>query len=434
MIATVHPFRGSSDHEPMLTVEEAQLRVLEIVKPLGAERIPLNDSFDRVLAEDVIAPFDVPEGDNSAMDGYAVISEDTPGTLRVIEDIPAGTVPQQRVERGTASRIMTGALVPEGADAIAQVELTDGGSEVVRIDKKVAPGTHVRRRGDDKRLGDTVIARGTRIGAAEIGVLATLQQSSVSVGRKPRAAILATGSEILEVGAPRRAGTIVNSNSYALAALAREAGAEPLLRGIVADTREATTEALRGALDCDFIITSGGVSAGAYDFVKDAVADLGAETRVWRVAMKPGKPVVVARLTGGQVGDEARRPDNPTTRQPLFFGLPGNPVSCMVAFILFVAPAIRKAIGQTRDLFPPVVNMRLDAPIRSAGDRRTYLRVRVIARDGELVAVPMKAQGSHVSTSMLGANGLAMVESGITRIEAGALAPVLLIGDTLNGM
>jgi len=406
----------------MLSVEEAQGRVLEIVTPLGTERVPLNDSVDRVLADDAVAPIDVPEGDNSAMDGYAVIAEDTPGVLRVIEDIPAGSVAQRRVERGTASRIMTGALVPEGADAIAQVEITDGGSDVVRpvvrIDKKVAAGTHVRRRGEDMRAGDTVISRGTRIGAAEIGVLATLQQSSVTVSRKPSVAILATGSEILDLDAPRRAGAIVNSNSYALAALAREAGAEPQMRGIVADTREATVAALRSALDCDFVVTSGGVSAGAYDFVKEAVAELGADTRVWRVAMKPGKPVVVSRLPGG----------------PVAFGLPGNPVSCMVAFILFVAPAIRKATGQTRDLLPPVVNMRLDAPLRSAGDRRAYLRVRVIARDGELVAVPMRSQGSHVSTSMLGANGLAIVESGVTRIEAGEHAPVLLIGNALNGM
>jgi molybdopterin molybdotransferase len=401
----------------MLSVEEAQERVLELVTPLGIEHVALRDALHRVLAEDAVAAFDVPEGDNSAMDGYAVIADDTPGALRVIEDVPAGAVPQLRVERGTASRIMTGALVPKGADAIAQVELTDGGNDVVRVDKKIERGTHVRRRGEDMRGGDTVIARGTRIGAAEIGVLASMRQSRVTVARKPSIAILATGNEILEIDAPRRAGSTVNSNSYALAALAREAGAEPQLRGIVSDTREATVAALRDALDCDFVVTSGGVSAGAYDFVKDAVAELGADTRVWRVAMKPGKPVVVSRLPGGQVA----------------FGLPGNPVSCMVAFILFVAPAIRKATGQT-SLFAPIVNVRLDAPLRAAGDRRAYLRVRVTARDGELVAVPMKAQGSHVSTSMLGANGLAIVQSGVTRIEAGELAPVLLIGNTFNGM
>lgn len=402
----------------MISVEEAQERVLELVTPLGAERVALGEALHRVLAEDAVAPFDVPDGDNSAMDGYALIAGDTPGSLRVIEDIPAGVVPRKRVERGTASRIMTGALVPEGADAIAQVEITDAGSEVVRVDQQVARGMHVRHRGDDMRAGDVVIARGKRIGPAEIGVLASLQQSTVSVGRTPSIAILATGNEVLDVGAPRRAGTVVNSNSYALAALAREAGAGPRLRGIIGDTREATVEALRSALDCDFIVTSGGVSAGAYDFVKDALAELGGDIRVWRVAMKPGKPVVVARLPGGQVA----------------FGLPGNPVSCMVAFILFVAPAIRKAIGQSGDLFPPVVRMRLDAPLRSAGDRRSYLRVRVLTRDGELFAVPMKSQGSHVSTSMLGANGLAILESGVTRIEAGEVAPVLLIGNVFNGM
>ncbi|HEY2828788.1 MAG TPA: gephyrin-like molybdotransferase Glp [Thermoanaerobaculia bacterium] len=413
------PFiRRSDDQEPPLAVEEAQQRVLELVTPLGAERVALHDSVGRVLAENVVAAFDLPDRDNSAMDGYAVIAEDTPGTLTVIEDIPAGSVPQRRVERGTAARIMTGALVPEGANAIAQVEITDAGSETVRINQTVAPGTHVRRRGDDMHAGDTVIARGTRIAAAEIGVLASLQHATVNVARMPSIAILATGDEIVDLDAPRRAGAIVNSNSFVLAALARDAGAEPQRRGIVADTLDATVAALRSALDCDFIITSGGVSAGAYDFVKDAFAELGAETRVWRVAMKPGKPVVVSRLPGGQVA----------------FGLPGNPVSCTVAFILFVAPAIRQAMGQTRDLFPPVVSIRMDAPLRSAGDRRSYLRVRVVARDGELVATPMKAQGSHVSTSMLGANGLAIVERGITRIEAGERAPVLLIGNAFNGM
>jgi molybdopterin molybdotransferase len=413
------PFiRRADDHEPMLTVEEAQQRVLEIVAPLGVERVALHDSVGRVLAEDAVAPFDVPEGDNSAMDGYALIADDTPGTLRVIEDIAAGSVPQRRVERGTAARIMTGALVPEGADAIAQVEITDAGSETVHVEQQVARGTHVRRRGDDMHAGDTVIHRGTRIGPAEVGVLASLQQAAVTVARKPSIAILATGDEIVDLDAPRRPGSIFNSNSYVLAALAREAGAAPQLRGIVADTRDATVAALRSALDCDFIITSGGVSAGAYDFVKDGFAELGAETRVWRVAMKPGKPVVVSRLPGGQIA----------------FGLPGNPVSCTVAFILFVAPAIRKAMGQPRDLFPPVANVRLDAPLRSAGDRRTYLRVRVIARDGELIASPMRSQGSHVSSSMLGANGLAILERGVTRIESGERAPVLLIGNAFNGM
>jgi molybdopterin molybdotransferase len=418
MIDTVATFRGNGDDEPMLTVEEARQRVLDLVKPFGTERISLTDSLFRILGEDVVAPFDLPDGDNSAMDGYALIADDTPGSLRVIEDIPAGAVPRQRMERGTAARIMTGGLVPEGANAIAQVEITDAGSDVVRVHQAVAPGTHVRRRGDDMRAGETVLARGTRIGPAEIGVLASLQHSTLSVGRKPSIAILATGNEVLDIGEPRRPGTVANSNSYALAALAREAGADPQLRGIVTDTREATVAALRSALDCDFIVTSGGVSAGAYDFVKDAVAELGAETLVWRVAMKPGKPMVVSRLPGGQVA----------------FGLPGNPVSCMVAFVLFVAPAIRKAIGRTRDLFPPIVDMRLDAPLRSAGDRRAYLRVRVVARDGELVAMPMRSQGSHVSTSMLGANGLAIVERGVTRIEAGERVPVLLIGNVFNGM
>jgi molybdopterin molybdotransferase len=201
----------------------------------------------------------------------------------------------------------------------------------------------------------------------------------------------------------------VNSNSYSLASLVREAGAIPRMIGIVPDKLGATTAAIESAIESDFVISSGGVSVGAYDYVKDALDKLGAETKFWQIAMKPGKPVVLSRL-----------------RERLFFGLPGNPVSCMVSFLLFIGPSIRKAMGQRSNLLPPTIEARVTAPLKSRGDRRNYLRVRVVARGGTLMAEPMKSQGSGVSTSMVQANGLAVVEAGITAVDAGQIVPVVL--------
>jgi molybdopterin molybdotransferase len=402
----------------MLTVEEAQARVLEEVPPLERENVPLAEAHGRVLRDDVRAMADVPERDNSAMDGYAVRAEDianAPVWLRVIGDLPAGTMPSTTLTTGTAIRIMTGAFVPDGADTVVHVEITDGGSEVVRIDHPLTLGTNVRRRGEDMRAGNVVLHAGSVIRAGELGVLASVQQTTVTVSRRPIIAILSTGDELIDVETPRVSGKIVNANSWSLAALAAEAGAIPRRLGIVPDTREATIAALEKALACDFVVTSGGVSVGAWDFVKDALDALGAELKFWRVAMKPGKPVVLSTLRGR-----------------LVFGLPGNPVSCMVSFHLFVAPAIRKALGQSGVLTPPVVRMPMREDLASKGDRRTYMRVRVTAEGGALVAYPMRAQGSGVSTSMIGANGLAVVAEGVTRVEAGTLVDVILVGQVVT--
>src|SRR5260221_5323822 len=331
--------------------------------------------------------------------------------LRVRGDLPAGTMPSSPLLSGTAIRIMTGALLPEGADTVAHVEITDGGRDIVRIDHSLGRGTNVRRRGEDMRSGDIVLRSGDVIRAGELGVLASVQQRTVSVGRRPTVAILSTGDELIDVEKPRVPGKIVNANSWSLAALVTEAGATAQPSGIVPDTREATVAALERALSCDFIVTSGGVSVGAWDFVKDALDALGAEQKFWRVAMKPGKPVVLSTL-----------------RNRLVFGLPGNPVSCMVSFHLFVAPGIRKAMGQSGVLTPPLVTMPLAESLSSKGDRRTYMRVNVRADHGGRYAPPMRAQGSGVSTSMIAANGLAVVAEGVTWIEAGAPVDVILIG------
>lgn len=407
-------FQRARPGEQMIEVEEAQRRVLDEVTLLETEDVPLMDALGRVLREDVVAPEDIPQGDNSAMDGYAVRAGDVaaaPVSLRVVEDLPAGFVATKRVEAGTAIRIMTGALLPEGADAVVQVELTDAGSETVRIAESVTRGTNVRRRGEDMHAGDVVLRDGMPLRAGEVGVLASVQKSVVRVGRRPEIAIVSTGDEVIGLDAPRSLGKVVNSNAYALAALVREAGAVPRMLGIVPDRREATVAAIESALSSDFIVSTGGVSAGAYDFVKDALDELGAETKFWQVAMKPGKPVVLSRL-----------------RDRLYFGLPGNPVSCLVSFLLFVAPSIRKAMGQRQALLPPIAKVRLAAPLKSKGDRRTYFRVRVVAAEGELIAHPAPAQGSGVLTSMIGANGLAIVEAGTTRAESGSIVPAVLIG------
>lgn len=409
-------FQAPRAGERMLPVEEAQDRVLAEVRLLGTEKVGLGGALGRVLREDVHAIRDVPLRDNSAMDGYAVraadvsgASEGSPVVLEVIEDVPAGRVASKRLGSGTAIRIMTGALLPDGCDAVVPVELTDAGSERVAIHRQVKPNANVRARAEDMREGNLVLRAGSRIGPGELGVLAGAQKGVVLVSRRPAVAILSTGDEVIDIDGRFEEGKVVNSNSWSLSALAVEAGAVPRMMPIVEDALEPTMEAIRSAAESDFVLSTGGVSVGAYDFVKDALDAIGAETKFWQVAMKPGKPLVVSRL-----GDR------------LFFGLPGNPVSCMVSFLLFVGPAIRKACGQTDDLIPPTVKARLEAPIRSRGDRRQYVRARVVARDGALLAHPMTAQGSGVSTSMIGANGFAILETGVTGAAAGEMVDVVL--------
>lgn len=397
----------------MLQVEEAQARVLAEVVTAPVEVVPFAEAHGRILREDVAATHDLPPADNSAMDGYAVRAEDVadaPVRLRVSGDIPAGHPATHALEPGTAMRIMTGAFVPDGADTVVQVELTDGGTDVVTINKALARGAHLRRRGEDMRTGDVVLRAGARIGPAELAMLAAVQKTTVTVARRPTVAILSTGDELIDLDGELAPGKIVNTNAPLLAALVRDAGAIPRNLGIVRDTREATIAALQTALDSDFVLTSGGVSVGAFDFVKEALEAVGAETKFWRVAMKPGKPVVLSRH-----------------RDCLIFGLPGNPVSCFVSFHLFVRPALRKSLGETGSLLPSMISMRLTAPLRSLGDRRVYVRVHVSAQDGELVAQPLTSQGSGSLTSMLGANGLAVVGEGITGVAAGERVPVLLL-------
>ena len=411
----VGSFQRPRQREGLISVEEAQSRVLGEVAALPPEDVSFAEAHGRVLREDIVAPTDVPGADNSAMDGYAVraadvagASESAPATLKVVGDIAADADPSVTVSSGTAVRIMTGGMIPDGADAVVQVEQTDAGREDVRIFRAVNPGTNVRRRGEDMRSGDIVLREGMPIGAGELGVIVTVRKTVVRVGRKLSVAILSTGDEIVS-------GRVANSNAYALAALTRDADCEPRVLPPVADDREATKRALRSALESDVVVSSGGVSQGAYDFVKDALDEIGAETKFWQVAMKPGKPIVFSRA--------GERP---------IFGLPGNPVSCIVGFLLFVRPALRKMMGQTSNLLLPPVQVRAAVPFESRGDRRTYFRVQVVAREGGLVAYPAKAQGSGVSTSMIGANGLGWLDIGSRRVDTGSSLPVLLFAAVLT--
>lgn len=387
--------------DPLLTPEQAQAIVLQEISLLGVERVPLFEALGRVLAEEIPARHDSPPHDNSAMDGYALRHADIAGAsaanpvlLEVIEDIPAGCVPQKSVGPGQASRIMTGALVPEGADTVIRVEDTRAeGGKVAILDPDERGGS-IRRRGEDVRAGQVVVGAGTYCGPGELALLASLQRALVPVRRRPVLAILSTGDELVEIDEPLAPGKIVNSNTYGLAALALASGAVPLMLPIARDEEAQIRRAVQSALSADFILSSGGVSVGDYDYVKKVLDELGAQVKLWRVAMKPGKPLFFCTLQG----------------KP-YFGLPGNPVSSLVSFLQFVRPAIRKAAGHVpEEWFLPVIAARLEHPISNEGDRRQYVRAHLRLEQGRLLAAAPRGQGSHQLSSMLGANGLLLLE------------------------
>ena len=387
----------------MLTVEEARAAVLERIRPLGAERVALTGALGRVLAADVAAPYDNPPHDNSAMDGFAVrfadvaaATEESPAALPVIEDIPAGRVPEHRLEAGQASRIMTGAPVPPGCDTVIRVEDTRDHGDRVDILVPAEEGANIRRRGEDMREGEPLIRAGAELGSGEVGVLAAVQQSFVAVGRRPTVAVLSSGDELVEIDQVRGPGQIVNSNTPALGAVARACGAEPVLLPTVVDDEAAIRASVETALTCDFVVSSGGVSVGEHDYVKKVLDDLGAEEVLWRVAMKPGKPLFFCMLRG----------------KP-YFGLPGNPVSSLMSFLQFVGPAVRKAAGHPPERWPlPESTALMEHDVANDGDRRNFLRARLrLDGGGRLTAsTSHRAQGSHILTSMLGANGIVVLD------------------------
>ena len=414
--------------EDMLSVEEAYQRVISCFSPLGAETVPLMESLGRVLAVDVHSPLDLPPLANSAMDGYAVRRDDiggaganAPRMLDVIGLVAAGQVSSQEVTSGTAIRIMTGAPVPHGADTVVPFEETDevqrrqaGQSlDQIHIQADLPLGANVRPSGEDVSSGQLVLTAGTPIRAAEVGVLASLGLDAAEVRRSPVVAILATGDELFPAGRPLEPGKIYDSNSFSVAAAVLACGGTPKLLGVARDNLEDLQGKLEQTAGSDLVITSAGVSKGDYDIVKDVLTQRG-EMNFWSVRMRPAKPLAFGHLNA------------PGGLAIPLLGLPGNPVSAMVAFEMFARPAIRTMLGYRR-LARPKVQGVLTAPIFNYDGRRVYARVEVTRTDGIYYASPAGPQGSNILTSMSRANGLAICPEDLPKKDTGETVDIIML-------
>jgi molybdopterin molybdotransferase len=397
----------------MLTVEQALAEILARVRPLPTERVPILSALGRALAEPIVSGREIPPWPNSSMDGYAVRAADTtaaPATLTVVGAVMAGAMPARPVAAGEAMRIFTGAPLPVGADAVVPQEDTDAEDGHVTLKGAVETGAYVRPRGEDLRIGASVLGPGVALGPAEIGVLATLGHTQVLVHRRPRVAILSTGNELAELGREPGPAQIPNTNTYSLFAQVLEAGGEPMNLGIAADRLESIEERLRWGAPADMLLSSAGVSVGDLDLVKAALTRAGAELHLWQVSMRPGKPITFGSLHGRPV-----------------FGLPGNPVSAMVTFELFVRPALRR-MGGLNGIHRPRLTAKALAPIANPGSRRGYLRV-TLERDGSHWGARLTGeQGSAILTSMLRADGLAVV-AGDTVVQTGEQVEIIVFRD-----
>jgi len=401
----------------MLSVGEALARVLAVFGPLPPERVPVLETLGRVLAEDVYADMDIPPLTNTAMDGFAVQAADTAGAspeqpvrLRIVYDLAAGYTTDVAVTPGTAIRIMTGAPVPPGADAVVRFEDTERDGEWVNVFKGVPVGKNVRQAGEDVKRGQLILPRGTAIRPQEVGMLAALGHKAALVHRRPRVAILATGDEVIEVDAPWQPGKIRNANSYSNAAQVVRYGGVPVLLGIARDDVAELTGKIRAGLEqrADLFLTSGGVSVGDFDVVKMVLAAEG-EMGFWRVRMKPGKPLAFGHIGG----------------VPLL-GLPGNPVSAMVSFELFARPAILKMLGKTK-LTKPTIEATLLGGVTRKDNRRHFLRVVLEERDGEYFARLTGDQGSGILLSMVQGQGLAIIPEDVDHLPVGARVQVMML-------
>lgn len=393
---------------PMVPVDEAHRLIAAQAAALPSEEISSLDALGRVLAEDVFAPEFMPDVPKSAMDGYALRAADGVAERRVLAELTAGGDARVEIAPGTAARIMTGAPLPPGADAVVVVEQTEERDGLLRIEREPRPGQYIQQVGDDIRAGDGVLARGATLGPAEIGLLATLGLTRVRARRRPVVAVLATGDEVVEPDAPRGAGGIRDSNRYALLAAVREAGCEGVSLGIARDDWAAQRQAILDGLDrADVLITSGGVSMGTRDLIKPLLAEVGT-VHFGRIAFKPGKPTTFA-----------------TVGAKMAFGLPGFPVSSLVSFEVFVRPALRTLLG---DAHPhrPRVRVVLEAPIRPAPDRPEYQRAIVRWHDGRLTAASTGEQTSSRLLSLRGANALLLVPPGERVYAAGSELEALL--------
>ena len=400
----------------MITVEEALDKILSHIQTLGTEKVSLMEALGRVLAEDIVAPRDIPPLDNSAMDGYAVrwediqkASQDRSVRLEVIEDLPAGFIAKKTVRRGQAIRIMTGAPIPQGADTVVPVEETTKEGDSALISMAIAMGDCIRHAGEDVKQGDQVISRGDLIRPAEVGMLASVGRSFVSVHQKPQVAILCTGDELVDVDEGLNDAKIVSSNSYSLAAQVKDCGAIPVQLGIARDRKEEIEQKLRQGFRADVLVSSAGVSIGDYDYVRDVLNDLGMEMIFWKVAMKPGKPLAFGMIKGKPV-----------------FGLPGNPVSSMVSFEQFVRPSLLKMMGHGR-LFRPVIEAILKEEIHKEPGRLHFIRAFVSFEQEHYYVTTTGEQGSAILRSMIKANGLVIIPENERHIRAGEKVKVQLL-------
>lgn len=392
----------------MIKVEKALEIVLSSIQTLPPERVKLLSSLDRVLVEDIYSNLDLPPFDNSAMDGYALIASETkraslsnPKILDILEDLPAGQTTTKEIKRGTAIRIMTGAPIPKGADAVIMVEHTQSENSKVTIFKEVRELENIRQVGEDVKKGDLVMTRGSVIRAAELGILASLGLTEVNVVRSPRVAILATGNELVDPGKNLSPGKIRSSNSYTIYAQVLRYGGIPVNLGIAKDDPDEVKDRIESGLTSDMVLTSGGVSVGKYDIVKDALAELGIEIKFWKVAMKPGKPLLFGLIRGTPV-----------------FGLPGNSVASMVSFEQFVRPAILKMSGG-RQLRKPEILATTKEDIRKKPGSRHFIRGRVKVVNGRYEVRMTGPQGSGILSSMTLANALIVIPEDVTLVKSG---------------
>lgn len=400
----------------MIQVDEAREIILSKIETKGVEKVSLDDALGRILAEDIIARRSNPPMDNSAMDGYAVITADiqsatpdNPVKLEVVEHVPAGAVAKGTLKSKQAMRIMTGAPIPPGADAVLMQEDTDKNGNGILAKDKTEVGENIRLAGEDVKEGDLVIRKGVTITPSQIGMMAVVGRSNIYVSQRPTVAILSTGDEIVELDGNPTGPCIYNSNGYMLAAQIRSAGGIPCYLGVARDDEKDLMEKFDWALKCDIVVSSGGVSVGDYDLVKATLDKMGNEMVFWKVAMKPGKP-----LAFGKIGDVP------------IFGLPGNPVSSFVSFEQFARPAIKKTMG-ARDILPRTVQAKLTRTIHKKTGRLHFMSAVVSWDRGEYTVAPAEEQGSGVLKSTVNANGLLVFPLEKDELKSGEQVTVQLL-------
>jgi len=405
----------------MISVEKALKTILVNFRPLGLEKINIMEARGRVIGEDIFSPRNIPSANNSAMDGYAVCYADTKGAtknkplqLKIIEDIPAGKFPRKKIKAGEAARIMTGAVIPEGADAVIRQEDTLKDGKIVTIYSSVQKKENIRFAGEDVREGELIVKKRSALGPAHIGMLAALGKAFISVYQKPRVAIMSTGDELVDIKINPGPGKIVNSNSYSLAAQVLECGGIPVMLGITKDKKTDLHKKFKTALDADLIISSGGVSVGDFDFVKNVMGEIGNAMHFWQVAMRPGKPLAFGAIEG----------------VPLF-GLPGNPVSAMVSFEQFVRPSLLKMQGH-RKIFRQTLKAVCAEIIEKKAGFRHFIRAVVKKEKDKYVVSTTGDQGSGILKSMVTANGLIVIGENETHVKKGMLVTVQLLDDSLS--